>query len=103
MRKIEQAMRDAAYHFYAWRNANTEVKVSINECTGAPVCRVYLHGNHIANVNQVAHDKMELQVMTDTLSRWPSNTTISRLRALGADVTVRDHRVYLNSKYVCER
>ena len=42
---------------------------------------VYLHGNLIACIGATTAVQME------TLRRWPTMTTISRLRALGVDIT----------------
>jgi len=103
MRVIEKKMLDAVRQLRAFKCDNTEVVEATNQCNHAPMVRVYLHGNHIANVTQVRHDELELQVMTDTLARWPSNTTISRLRALGANIEVRNGCVSLNGVHVTTR
>jgi len=102
-RKIEQQMLDAALHVRDWHHSNTEVKACTNQANDLPVSRVYLHGHHIANLQQVRHDKMELQVIEETLRNWPTNTTISRLRALGANVYSKNHVVYLNDQPVADR
>jgi len=103
MRKIEREMIVAVRDIRSWHCGNTEVKAMSNECNGLPVARVYLHGNHIANVTQVRHDTLNLQVIESTLEQWPTNTTISRLRALGADVQVRNRCVMLNGVHITTR
>lgn len=102
-RKIEQRMCAAVADIYNWHEDNTEVRVGLNEATGQTCARVYLHGNHIATLTQVRHDKLELNVIRSTLHDWPTNTTISRLRALGADIRLDRRNVYLNGEYVTTR
>jgi hypothetical protein len=101
-RKIELEMCAAAHDVRDWKSDNTEVKACINQANGLPVSRVYLHGNHIANLQQVRHDEMQLQVIESTLIRWPTATTQSRLRALGADVRQSKRVVYLNGVAITE-
>lgn len=103
MRKIEMAMRDAAFNIRDWKMDNTEVKACINQANGLPVSRIYLHGNHIANMQQVRHDEMQVQVIEQTLRDYPTNTTLSRLRALGANVYSKNRVVYLNDQPVANR
>lgn len=100
-RKIEQRMCSAARDIRDWREGNTQVKADTNQCTGLPVARVYLFGKHIANVNQTGHESYSVQVVEDTLYQWPTVTTISRLRALGADITVKKGVLYLNGHDFC--
>jgi hypothetical protein len=97
-RKIEAAMCHAAANMYAWKSGNTEVTIGLNGATNTPCARVWLHGNHIATVTRVRHDTTNLQVWRDVLIRWPIKTTISRLRALGADVVVKKTVVYLDGQ-----
>lgn len=52
---------------------------------------VFLHGNHIATV---ARGKCVVNL--ETLRKWPSATTKSRLRALGANVTTKNGVTYLD-------
>jgi len=101
MRKIEREMIAAVRDIRNWHCDNTEVKAMSNE--GLSVARVYLHGNHIANVTQVRHDTLNLQVIESTLKQWPTNTIISRLRALGADVQVRKGCVIINGVHIATR
>jgi hypothetical protein len=88
MRKIEQQMVDAINRRVDFSSANTLV-VKIDDVNSA----IYLHGNHIADVN--SRNGLVL-VNTDTLARWSTNTTKSRLRALGANVSTRKGVTYLN-------
>jgi hypothetical protein len=86
MRKIEQAMNGAIALGINWASGNTTV--TYDDTTGTSA--VYLHGNHIADVTE---GRVEVDV--DTLKDYPTNTTKSRLRALGADVCTRGGVVYL--------
>jgi len=99
-RKIEVFMCDAVFSMRDWREGNTSVEIGTNEATRTPCARVYLHGNHIATLTQVRHDALELTVMRDMLARYPTTTTQSRLRALGANVYQKAHVVYLNDEAV---
>lgn len=84
-RKIEQQMIAALRARRDWSSGDTRVTA-----TG----HVYLHGNHIATVGN------GVQVNVDTLRRWPTPTTKSRLRALGVNVTTRNHCTYLNDQEI---
>ena len=92
MRKIEQQMIDAIHSQKRWSMANTIVS-PIDDTNIA----VYLHGNEIAIVN--THNGF---VMTnaDTLRRYPTPTTKSRLRALGVNVSTRKGVTYLNDSAI---
>ena len=78
MRKIEKAMVVAVCQHNKWKSGNTAV-VPIDDTNVA----VYLHGNEIATVNS---NTGFLMVNNATLARWPTRTTKSRLRALGASL-----------------
>jgi hypothetical protein len=99
MRKIEQQMLHAVHaKIDKWMNDNTAVfYISANE-SGNPFgsrSEIYLHGNLIA---EYWHDaSTPLEVDTKTLARWSTNTTKSRLRALGANVATRNGVTYLNN------
>jgi hypothetical protein len=86
MRKIEQQMIMAIDSHYNWASGNTQVLVLNNG-----LAQVFLHGNHIATV--YADD---VSVNKETLKEYPTNTTKSRLRALGADVCTRKGITYLD-------
>lgn len=72
MRQIEKAMVAAVEARFNWRCSNTEVKVEGDNV------KVYLHGNQI-------YEKAG-KYAAFTLAGWNSNTTRSRLRALGVGV-----------------
>jgi hypothetical protein len=97
MRKIEQQMLNAIYNNKAWQSGNTVVTPRFDGSLA-----VYLHGNHIATVinSQLIDDAITpriVEVNTDTLRRWSTPTTKSRLRALGANVATRKGVTYLNN------
>ena len=77
MRQIEKAMCAAVEARFNWYCSNTQVKVNDNKV------EVYLHGNLIY--------KKQGGVASFTLAGWNSNTTRSRLRALGVSVRYYDH------------
>jgi hypothetical protein len=99
MRKIEQQMLSAIHSkMEKWTNNNTAVfYISASE-SGNPFgsrSEIYLHGNLIA---EYWHDeKAPLAVNRQTLARWSTPTTKSRLRALGANVSTRKGITYLNN------
>lgn len=75
-----------------WHGSNTSVS-SIDDVN----CAVYLHGNHIADVNSRTGFVM---VNKYTLAKWPTPTTKSRLRALGANVYTKAHVTYLDGEVI---
>lgn len=87
MRKIEQAMNGAIALGINWASGNTTVTTDTWGDSD-----VYLHGNHIA----VVRADGTVDVNKETLARWSTVTTKSRLRALGADVTTRKGVTYLD-------
>jgi hypothetical protein len=89
MRKIENQMMDAIYNRINWQKDNTLVN-AIDDVNSA----VYLHGNHIADVNSRTGLVM---VNNITLANWPTPTTKSRLRALGANVTTKRGQTFLDN------
>ena len=92
MRKIEVEMLDAVRGFKNWSSGSTMVVRHRSPEDGAVVARVYLHGNHIADVPVGG----PVEVNIETLRRWPTSTTISRLRALGVDARVKGRAPYIN-------
>lgn len=88
MKVIEQQMRRAVAAGHAWRNSNTSVR-PIDDVNMA----VYLHGHEIAVVNNRTGFVM---VNRHTLRAWPTVTTKSRLRALGASVYTKNFITYLD-------
>jgi hypothetical protein len=89
MRKIEQQMINAINERKSWQSGNTTVR-PIDDVNSA----VFLHGNHIADVNSRNGFVM---VVSHTLARYPTVTTKSRLRALGANVATRKGVTYLDN------
>jgi len=71
MRVIEVEMVQAVLDRKNWAKDNTRVEVKDG------VVEVYLFGNHIADIV----DK-EVKTNQQTLARWPTRTTKSRIRAL---------------------
>jgi hypothetical protein len=97
MRKIEQQMLKAISLEMAWQSGNTVVTPRFDGSLS-----VYLHGNHIADVTNThivdgQAPKQTLEVNIDTLRRWSTPTTKSRLRALGANVSTRKGVTYFNN------
>ena len=88
MRQIEQKMVEAVQKGYNWELANTEV---ISD--GEGLSWVYLHGHMIAlSVDGI------IEPIRETLLKWPTRTTMSRLRALGVDVCRRRTDIYLDGE-----
>jgi len=98
MRKIEKEMNKAITQKRDWSLSNTMVRVDPDTNKSM----VYLHGHHIATVDTSRSDWSWYSVETNekTLSNWPTNTTKSRLRALGVDVYTKAGTVYLNGSEV---
>lgn len=100
MRKIEHQMLSAIAKRTNWKNDNTAVFYISADESGNPHggrSEVFLYGNHIADY---WHDSDTLQADAKTLALWPSKTTKSRLRALGASVTTKNGETYLNGAKV---
>ena len=91
MRKIEQQMISAIHSRKSWQSGNTTVAIR-NESSMS----VFLHGNHIADVWTLGF----ISVNQETLRRWSTPTTKSRLRALGANVATRKGVTYLNNEAI---
>ena len=89
MRKIEIQMVSAIHSQKRWAMANTIVS-PIDDTNVA----IYLHGHEIAIVN--THNGFTM-ANSDTLRRYPTNTTKSRLRALGVNVATRKGITYLDN------
>lgn len=88
MRKIESDMLKAINTGNRFANGNTRVVIT-DTCA-----EVYLHDNHIATVSRGG----TVDVNTNTLLKYPTRTTLSRLRALGVDVFIRKGEVILNGE-----
>ena len=91
MRKIEQQMWEAINSLNNWDGSNTTV---FHTNRGAVV---YLHGHHIASVNATTG---KVTVNKTTLAAYPTNTTKSRLRALGVDVYTKNGITYLDGEEI---
>ena len=90
MRKIEQEMIHA---IKMRKNLNKgNMSVSYEGEGNDTKAKIFLHGNHIANYFYTK----PLEVNLSTLARWPTPTTKSRLRALGAHVTTKKGQTFLD-------
>ena len=76
MRKIEQQMCLAVGQKRNWELNNTSVRIIDDVNMG-----VFLHGNHIADVNS---DTGFVMVNKTVLMKWPTRTTKSRICALNS-------------------
>ena len=85
-------MKNAIHTQKRWALQNTIVS-PIDDVNVA----VYLHGHEIAIVNTYNGFVM---TNVDTLRRYPTNTTKSRLRALGVSVATRRGVTYLDGKAI---
>lgn len=93
MRVIEQQMLNAIRDGKDFNKDNT----SVLQVPCQNRAKVYLHGHHIASYCYVTDSAIPDR---ETLSNWPTNTTKSRLRALGVDVYTKKHVTYLNGEPV---
>ena len=93
MRQIEKFMLAAIEHHVPWSMSNTQVTIDAN------VAHVFLHGNHIASVLNGNLDG-PVMVNIDTLRRYPTVTTKSRLRALGVNVYTKKGITFVNDKEI---
>jgi len=88
MRKIEKAMCIAVNSRNSWKSDNTTVGYAVGLST------VYLHGHRIATIDHIKHNQT---VDADTLAKYPTRTTKSRLNALGFNVTTKKGVTYLDN------
>lgn len=101
MRKIEQQMLSAIRTRTDWHGPNTAVHYLPASETGNPFgprSEIFLHGNHIASVWHNSPDVAETN--RATFARWPTRTTVSRLRALGIDAAIRKGKPTINGKEI---
>ena len=89
MRVIEKKMLAAIINLKYFSNSNTMVK------TYNGYSDIYLHGHHIAEYDNSTN---KVKVNINTLRNWPTNTTKSRLRALGVNVTTKKGVTYLDNQ-----
>lgn len=99
-RKIEREMVKACAACRSWAGSNTKTTpfvtpVTYGKLSGRVGVSVFLHGNHIAEVVDG-----QVLVNVETLTRWPSNTTKSRLRALGVNLVQKNFELYIDGKLV---
>ena len=87
MRHIEKEMLTAIRCRHNWHKDNTTVEHQ----NGVTVIR--LHGNHIATIDSSNH----VSINTDTLHRWPTPTTKSRLRALNVPVYTKNYETFIGN------
>lgn len=90
MRTIESKMLAAIENGKAWSLDNTTVYPVVGGM------EVSLHGNRIATVDEYG----SVKVGVNTLNRWPTNTTKSRLRALGVNLTQKKGILYIDGKAI---
>ena len=115
MRKIEQEMMMAIKSKTDWQRGNTAVYIERGVNTYGTRAEVYLHGNHIASYwygdgcycptrqDNKKHDDDPipcLDVDIRTLKQWPTMTTKSRLRVLGAHLVTKQGKLYLNGEVI---
>lgn len=86
MRKIEENMLNAVKARRNWQGDNTSVSVMPADGRNRLTMFVYLYGNLIASTDAQG----VVKPYPPTVRRWPTVTTLSRLRALGVDV--RKHK-----------
>ena len=89
MRLIEQQMLAALTSMNDFRKNNTEVSHNI----WSNISVIRLHGNDIATYN---HDTEVMTPNLKTLKEWPTNTTKSRLRALGVTLATRKGVIFID-------
>lgn len=85
---IEIKARDAFFSGYDFKLSNTEVFVSSN------IVYYSLHGNIIAKRD------LKSGLSKFTLCGWNTNTTKSRLRSLGVNLTTKKGVVYVDNKEI---
>ena len=97
MRLIEKEMLAAINGGRDWSKDNTRVEAHKGAYRSYDV-DVFLHGNHIAEVLcRMGCDDI-VHVNRDTLRKWPTRTTLSRLRALGVSVYTHKGEVVLRGE-----
>lgn len=89
MRLIEQQMNNAIHNQEMWWSKDNTM---VTYCSGDNTSHVRLHGHHIASYN---HGTGITTPNLITLAEWPTNTTKSRLRALGVNVTTLKGVTYI--------
>lgn len=99
MRKIEKQMMKMIKNKSDWRDGNMSIKYKTAEHNVAGDCaEIYLHNNLIASYWYAS--KQPLEVNVSMLRRYPTVTTKSRLRALGANVQTLRGKVLLDNEEI---
>ena len=96
MRQIEKQMVAAIKARKNFKSGNTEVTMTRNEYLCTCTAMVYLHDNLIAKISFGP----ENVVAQFTLAGWNTNTTRSRLNALGVGVSQCNWAPYHNGKAI---
>jgi hypothetical protein len=94
MRKIEQQMMDAIKSRCNWAGGNTQVTPRIDSDGMLLDIHVFLHGNHIATIKDDPYCGSIVLVNEATVQKWPTNTTRSRLRAMGVPCYIKQGEMY---------
>jgi len=90
MRKIEKAV-------WALINAHKEGTIDNTSVEWAgEVATIRLHGNAIA----IYRGAGVVEVNAETARRWPTRTTVSRLRALGVPARLQKGKIYIRDTQV---
>ena len=90
MRTIETKMLEAIINKTDWQLDNTSVKYDAQTDTS----RVHLFYNHICSY---PHRKDKAPRVNKTVfAKYPTRTTVSRLRALGIDARVKNKQPTIN-------
>lgn len=97
MRKIEKLMLLAVYKRWNFKLDNTKVEYLASPNDQGGMSAIYLHDNLIAYYD---HQSSALKVDLNTLRNWPSMTTRSRLRALGANLVSIKGTLHLDGKSI---
>lgn len=112
MRKIEAEMIRAINERRDWCSNSHKGKtcVEVSEHAGNPylIATVYLHGHLIAEIVPPEGSRLEdhkgesWEAVPDerTFARWPTTTTVSRLRALGVNAHREAFRPHIDGKPV---
>ena len=99
MRQIEKQMVAAIKARKNFKSGNTEVTMTCNEHLGTCTAMVYLFDNLIAKISFGP----ENVVAQFTLAGWNTNTTRSRLNALGVGVSQCNMAPYHNCKAISSK
>lgn len=93
MRAIEKVMIQAINAKKNLHKDNTSVIYYPDTNTSG----IFLHGHHIGTF---LHISGTFRPDVETLKRWPTATTKSRLRALGVNIYTKAGKTYLNNKEI---